>query len=67
MHFDEIRKTVHYKKNHEKKFPWPAILQQIFAVKNPRKKGDEIETKSIYILCELKEKVLYVINAKHKK
>ena len=67
--FKGIRKTRHYIENHEDKFPWGDVVEVIFtSSKNMRKKGDkiEIETQKHYILCEIKDQVLWVINAKRK-
>ena len=38
----------------------------IYVIKNKRKKGDliEIEDDRFYILCEVRDKILYVINVK---
>lgn len=68
MYFKAIRKTEHYKENHEHSFPWSEVIKIIMTTKNPRKKNDkiEIETSSHYILCEQKDNTLWVINAKHK-
>ena len=67
MRFNNIRKTNHYKENHEKNFPWSKVIEIILTTKNPRKKGDKIEIKTgkHFILCELKNNILWVINAKH--
>jgi len=44
----------------------PAQFEIIFTAKSPRKKGDkfEIENDQYYILFEIKDDTLYVINAK---
>lgn len=67
MYLKAIRKREHYKKNHEKDFPWSRVIEIIFTTRNPRKKDDKIEIKTdnYYILCELKDNVLWVINAKN--
>lgn len=67
MRFKHIRKTNHYKEYHERNFPWSKVIEIILTTKNPRKKGDKIEikTEKHYILCELKNNVLWVINAKY--
>jgi hypothetical protein len=69
MYFKAIRKTEHYKENHEYSFPWSEVVEIIMAAKNPRKKDYkiEIETENHYILCEIKENTLWVINAKNTK
>jgi hypothetical protein len=66
--FKSIRKTFHYIIHHEKSFPWSEVIEIIMTTKNIRKKGNrlEIETPEYYILCELENKVLWVINAKYK-
>lgn len=69
MHFGSIRKTDHYRKEHEKNFPWSKVIEIILTSKNRRKKGNKIEikAKNHYILCQLKDSVLWVINAKYTK
>lgn len=67
MYFKAVKKTLHYIENHEKQVPWvevSRVIQQ--AVKYMRKKGDkiEIEFEGYYILGEMKDGYLYVINAK---
>ena len=66
MHFTEIRKAQHYIDHHENEMPWSKVVEVILTTKNKRKKGDkiEIETDRYYLLCELKDNVLWVINAK---
>ncbi len=67
MYFKAIRKTEHYKENHEKKFPWSRVIEIILKTKNPRKIENKIEIKTdrYYILCELNDNVIWVINAKN--
>lgn len=69
MHFKSIRKSKHYKEHHEKHFPWSNVIEIILTAKNKRKKGDKIEikTKDYYLLCQLKNNILWVINAKQSK
>ena len=66
MYFKSIKKTKHYKEHHEKDVPWSKVIEIILTTKNKRKKGDKIEikTKNYYILCQLENNVLWVINAK---
>ena len=66
VYFTEIKPTDHYLKEHEKEVPWHKVIEIIFTVKNPRKKGDkfEIEKDGYYVLFEIKSSILYVINAK---
>lgn len=66
VYFTQIEPSDHYLEEHEKDVPWYKVIEIIFSVKNPRKKGDkmEIEKDGYYILFEIKKKVLYVINAK---
>ena len=67
MLFTSVRKTEHYKQFHEGQVPWSKVIEIILlSSKKMRKKGDklEIETDEYYILCELKDNVLWVINAK---
>ena len=67
MYFKAIRKTEHYKENHEKDFPWSRVIEIILTARNPRKNDNKIEIKTdkYYILCELKDNILWVINAKY--
>ena len=66
MYFKAIRKTEHYKENHEKDFPWSRVIEIILTTRNPRKKDDKIEIKTdkYYILCELKGKPNSIIRSK---
>lgn len=66
MYFTEIKKSQHYVDHHEHEMPWSKVVEIILTTKNKRKKGDkiEIETNRYYLLCELKDNVLWVINAK---
>lgn len=66
MYFTDIQPTEHYLLEHEKDVPWDKVVEIIFLTKNPRKKGSkfEIEQNGYYLLFEIKENVLYVINAK---
>jgi len=68
-YFREIRKSEHYRKFHEENVPWSEVVETIFsASKRMRKKGGriEIEDRKHYVLCELKNNALWVINAKRK-
>lgn len=67
MYFKAIRKTEHYKEYHEKDVPWSKVIEIILTTKNPRKKGNKIEikTKNYYILRQLKDNILWIINAKY--
>lgn len=69
MYFTSIRKSKHYKEHHEKHFPWSKVIEIILTAKNKRKKGDKIEIKmkNYYLLCQLKDNILWVINAKQSK
>lgn len=66
--FKDVRKTAHFEDCHKGTLAWSDVVKLIYRAKNKRKKGDkiEIEDKKFYILCELKEDVLYVINVKRK-
>jgi len=69
VYFTGIEPTDHYLNEYEKEVPWDKVVELIFKVKNPRKKGDkfEIEKDDYYILFEIKDGVLRVINAKVRK
>ncbi len=66
VYFTEIEPTEHYLEEHEEDVPWDKVVEIIFSTKNPRKKDDkfEIEKNGYYILFEIKNHILYVINAK---
>lgn len=64
--FTRIEPSRHYLKEHAKDVPWHEAVEIILATKNPRKKNGkfEIETSKYYVLFEVENGVLYVINAK---
>jgi len=66
VYFKDIEPTEHYLKEHSKDVPWDKVVGIIFTTKNPKKKQDkfEIEKDGYYILFEIKDNILYVINAK---
>ena len=68
MYWKEIRRSEHYEQYHKGTLAWTEVVHLIYVIKNKRKKGDkiEIEDGKFYILCELKNKILYVINVKRK-
>jgi hypothetical protein len=65
MQFKEIKPTKHYLEYHSN-IPWYEVVEIILTSKQRRKKGDKIVIKKddYYILCELKNRILWVINAK---
>jgi len=68
MYFKAIKRSKHFEKYHKGTLAWSDVISIIWLIKNKRKKGNkvEIEDDRFYILCELKNKVLYVINVKRK-
>lgn len=68
MYFRKIVKTSHYIRFHEKSFPWSRVIEIVLTSKNKRKKGDklQIETDKYYILGEIRNHDLEIINAKWK-
>lgn len=68
MYWEEIKKSEHFEEYHEGTLSWNDVLRLIYAIKNKRRKGDkiEIEDDKFYILCEIKDRILYVINVKRK-
>lgn len=66
VYYTDIQPTEHYLAEHAEDVPWDKVVELIFIIKNPRKKGDkfEIEKDGYYLLFEIKGTVLYVINAK---
>lgn len=68
MHFTKIVKTSHYIRFHEKTFPWSRVIEIVLTSKNRRKRGDkvQIETDKYYILGQIRNHKLEIINAKWK-
>ena len=68
MYQKEIKRSDHFEQYHKGVLAWSDVVRLIYTIKNKRKKGDkiEIEDDKFYILCELKENILYVINVKRK-
>lgn len=66
VYFTDIQPTMHYLAEHAEGVPWDKVVELIFTIKNPRKKGDkfEVEHEGYYLLFEIKDNVLHVINAK---
>ena len=66
VYFTDIQPTEHYLQEHAEDVPWDKVVELMFTIKNPRKKGNkfEIERDGYYLLFEIKNNVLYVINAK---
>ena len=68
MYWKEIKRSDHFEKYHKGILAWSDVVRLIYSIKNKRKKGNkiEIEDNKFYILCKLKNKILYVINVKKK-
>jgi hypothetical protein len=68
MYWKEIRRSDHFEEHHKGALAWSDIVRLVYTIKDKRRKGNklEIEDKRVYILCELKDKVLHVINVKIK-
>ena len=66
VYFTDIKPSEHYLENHAQNVSFDKVVEIIFKTKNPRKKGTkfEIEDGDYYILFEIKDNVLYIINAK---
>ena len=66
VYFTDIQPTEHYLEHHAQDVPWNKVVEIIFTTKNPRKKGTkfEIETSQYYLLFEVKNSIIFVINAK---
>lgn len=66
VYFKRLKKTRHYIEYHEQQFPWLEVVKIIRETKNPRRKEDkfEIKTEKYYVLFGMKNKKVYVINAK---
>lgn len=69
MYFKEIRRSRHFEEHHKGILAWSDVIRLIYTIKNKRKKGNKvkIEDDKFYILCELNDEALYVINVKRKK
>ena len=69
VYFTEIKPTDHYLEEHQRDVPWHKVVEIILTTKNPRKKDNkfEIENESYYLLFEIRDTILYVINAKHQR
>jgi len=69
MRFACIEPTEHYTREHEKDVPWHKVIEIIFTTKNPRKKDNkyEIEKDGYYVLFEIRNQTIYIINAKKTK
>ncbi|MBM3199992.1 hypothetical protein FJZ53_03555 [Candidatus Woesearchaeota archaeon] len=65
MRFKEIKPARHYIEHHSN-IPWYEVVGVVLNSKDRRKRGNKliIKQKDRYILCELKNKTLWVINAK---
>jgi len=68
MYWKEIKRSEHFDKYHKGTLAWSWVVRLVYCIKNKRKKRSKIEIESdkIYILCELKDSVLYIINVKKK-
>ena len=66
VYFTAIQPTTHYLEEHAREVPWDKVVEIIFSTKNPRKKGSkfEIDKDGYYVLFEINNKVLCIINAK---
>ena len=68
MYWTDIERSNHYDLFHKGVLDWEDVIQLIHSNKKKRKKGNKIdvEDKKFYILCELNNRILYVINVKKK-
>ncbi len=66
MYWKEIRRSRHFEEYHKGNMAWSDVIRLIYTLKNKRKKGNkiEIENEKVYILCEIRDSILYVINVK---
>jgi hypothetical protein len=66
VHFTRISPSKHYIENHSKAVPWEKVVEIILTSKAPRKRGCkyEIVKGGYYILFEIRQGALNVINAK---
>lgn len=68
MYWNKIKRSKHFDDYHKSTLDWNVVVRLIYTIKNKRLKGDkvEIEDAKFYILCVLRNKILYVINVKRK-
>ena len=68
MYWKEIKRSEHFEQYHKGTLSQSDVIRLIHTIKSKRKKGKniEIENEKFYILCELRDKCLYVINVKKK-
>lgn len=67
VHYTTVEPTEHYLEHHAD-VPWGEVFNAIIESKRPRKKNNKFqyENKFLYILCEKRGNILFVINAKRK-
>ena len=68
MYWKEIRRSEHFEKYHKGSIAWSDVVRLIHIIKSKKKRGNkiQIENERFYILCEVKDNILYVINVKTK-
>ena len=68
VYFRSVEASEHYLEHHLQDMPWAEVIEKILATKRPRKKGTkyEIEDATCYILFEVRDGTLQVINAKRR-
>lgn len=68
MYWEEIKRSEHYEQYHKGALAWSDVVRLIYIIKNKRKVGNKIkiENNQVYILCEIKDNILFVINVKIK-
>jgi hypothetical protein len=68
VYFTRIVPSSHYLAEHADEVPWEMVVEIILTSKCPRKRSNkyQIETDEHYVLFEIRDQVLIVINAKRK-
>jgi hypothetical protein len=68
LYFKEIRRSIHFDQFHKATLSWSDIVTLVHASKRKRKKNGklEIEENGIYLLGEIRDGILYIINVKIK-
>ena len=66
VYFDKIQPSNHYLEEHQEDVPWDEVITVLLSNKAPKKKGKkfEITNNKYYVLFFIKNKTLYIINAK---
>ena len=69
VYFTKIKSTKHYRLEHSKEMSWTELVDVLYKIKNPRRKGRTfiINEQGYYVVFSMRKTVIYVINAKRAK